>query len=457
MGKIVKYCDSCEESFADKFNFCPNCASQLGAFEMNPLQAEAPVGAVETPQLSSEVNQFESSTPSTIGAENGVGHEPYAFSDDEEEILEIDDQVNNEFAEEAADEEFTEESESFEPAEKSQIFTSPKPAASDDYFNKPFPVFYKDGVADEPFSVTVIEEKNVKERNALLFASAIFMVVLSLAGVVYSLYEKNLDLAAIDQETLGIMPIIDDVPMDVEEPEKPKLKDDDGGGGGGGGREEQTPTSRGRLATQVENPIINPTKTIVQKDFELKQPIAATQGRVVAKQTEEPYGDPNSRFFDPSDGMGRGGGQGSGIGTGQGSGRGTGQGSGIGSGSGSGRGDGDGDGDGSGAGSRNRVAVPTKPPPPRPVGESKPLAITFKPKPRYTDEARQNNVTGTVRLRIQFLASGQIGSVSPVSGLGYGLTEQAIAAAKQMRFEPQMKDGQRVTVVKTVDFGFSIY
>jgi TonB family protein len=457
MGKIVKYCDSCEESFADKFNFCPNCASQLGAFEMNPLQAEAPSGAVDTPQLSSEVNQFESSIPSTVGAENGVGHEPFAFSDEEEEILEIDDQVNGEFTEEYVDEEFTEESESFEPAEKSQIFTTPKTAASDDYFNRPFPVFYKDEAADEPFSVTVIEEKNNKERNALLLGSAVFIVVLSLAGVVYSLYDKNLDLAAVDVEGLNLLvPNIDDAPMPVEEPEKPK-DNDDGGGGGGGGRDEDKPTSQGRLATQVENPIINPTKTIVQKDFELKQPIAATQGTVVAKQTEQPYGDPNSKFFDPSDGTGTGGGQGSGIGTGQGSGRGTGQGSGIGSGSGSGRGDGVGDGDGDGSGRNNRVAVPTKPPPPRPVGESKPLAITFKPKPRYTDEARQNNVTGTVRLRIQFLASGQIGSVSPVSGLGYGLTEQAIAAAKQMRFEPQMKDGQRVTVVKTVDFGFSIY
>ena len=46
MGKIVKFCTSCDESFAEKFGFCPNCGSSLQAFEMNPL---APAPAVEEP------------------------------------------------------------------------------------------------------------------------------------------------------------------------------------------------------------------------------------------------------------------------------------------------------------------------------------------------------------------------------------------------------------------------
>ena len=40
MGKIVKYCASCEESFSEKFSFCPNCASGLNAYEMSPIMAE---------------------------------------------------------------------------------------------------------------------------------------------------------------------------------------------------------------------------------------------------------------------------------------------------------------------------------------------------------------------------------------------------------------------------------
>ena len=40
MGKIVKFCSSCDEGFAEKFGFCPNCAAPLQAFEMNPLSQE---------------------------------------------------------------------------------------------------------------------------------------------------------------------------------------------------------------------------------------------------------------------------------------------------------------------------------------------------------------------------------------------------------------------------------
>ena len=39
MGKIVKYCAACDESFAEKFAFCPNCGKGMQPFEMNPLAA----------------------------------------------------------------------------------------------------------------------------------------------------------------------------------------------------------------------------------------------------------------------------------------------------------------------------------------------------------------------------------------------------------------------------------
>jgi TonB family protein len=35
MGKIVKFCAVCEENFAEKFSFCPNCSSLLTTYEMN--------------------------------------------------------------------------------------------------------------------------------------------------------------------------------------------------------------------------------------------------------------------------------------------------------------------------------------------------------------------------------------------------------------------------------------
>jgi TonB family protein len=66
-------------------------------------------------------------------------------------------------------------------------------------------------------------------------------------------------------------------------------------------------------------------------------------------------------------------------------------------------------------------------------------------------------VQGTVILRVTFLASGQVGSISPVKGLPNGLTEQAIAAARSIRFEPAKNNGVAQTVTKQVEYTFSIY
>jgi TonB family protein len=89
--------------------------------------------------------------------------------------------------------------------------------------------------------------------------------------------------------------------------------------------------------------------------------------------------------------------------------------------------------------------------------ETKPLQITSKPKANYTNSARQNQVQGIVTLRVTFNASGQIGSVSPVDELPYGLTEQAIAAAREIKFEPLKRNGAPQTTIKLVQYNFTIY
>ena len=177
-----------------------------------------------------------------------------------------------------------------------------------------------------------------------------------------------------------------------------------------------------------------------------------TEGKIKRPITEERPGLPGSDNLNPSNGTGRGGGIGSGQGTGIGGGIGTGEGNGIGSGSGNGRGNGNGNGVGDGT-ERN----PPPPPPAVPVGPTVGVKILSQPKPPYTDSARQNQVTGVVRLKVTFTANGQIGSISPVSGLPYGLTENAIAAARQIRFEPAKKNGQPVTSTRTVEYSFSIF
>lgn len=85
--------------------------------------------------------------------------------------------------------------------------------------------------------------------------------------------------------------------------------------------------------------------------------------------------------------------------------------------------------------------------------------ITSKPRPIYTDSARQNNVQGTVQVQVVLDRSGTVGTIKVVSGsdLGYGLPEQAIAAARQIKFTPAVKNGRPVSVQVTLEYYFSIY
>jgi TonB family protein len=86
-----------------------------------------------------------------------------------------------------------------------------------------------------------------------------------------------------------------------------------------------------------------------------------------------------------------------------------------------------------------------------------PLKITAKPRAQYTDEARTNNVQGTVRLKITLMANGQVGNITPLNRLPYGLTEQAIAAAGQIKFEPRKVNGVAQSSVVTFEYSFTIY
>lgn len=64
MGKIVKYCSSCDENFAAKFGFCPNCGAALQAFEMSPVSE---VVVNETPTVEAKVTP-EPPPPAIIAA-----------------------------------------------------------------------------------------------------------------------------------------------------------------------------------------------------------------------------------------------------------------------------------------------------------------------------------------------------------------------------------------------------
>ena len=88
------------------------------------------------------------------------------------------------------------------------------------------------------------------------------------------------------------------------------------------------------------------------------------------------------------------------------------------------------------------------------VANITPAEIISKPAPIYTAEARAKHVEGEVLLEVVFEASGKIQVLRVIHGLGYGLDDAAIRAAKQIRFKPALQDGQPAdsTAVLTIIF-----
>jgi protein TonB len=432
MGKIVKYCSTCDEGFAERFAFCPVCSAALQAFEMNPVTGQS--SPVEEPAPTAPAFIDETPVETQANFEN-VAETPAPAEIEEAPAVETAVPVEDVPAVDvAADHDVDLE---YDDSKYDYLDVDDAPAPA--YAAAAAPVPEDDG----GYHITVIEEKNAAQRNGLLLGSTIFMIIFVGAAVVFSLFIKPLEVGAIGDGTelayLGV-----DVPTDTEEV-KPK-KDKDDGGGGGGGKQEKDPASRGDLADQTPKPTRPPDPNTTRSDEPMLQ-APSTLGNMKFPKVYNKWGLPNGLDGLTSSGTGSGGGIGSGTGTGQGSGSGTGAGSGTGSGYGGGNGNGNGNGTGDGTGA----------PPKAIVAVTTPLNILSKPRAQYTDEARQNQVQGTVVLKVTLLANGTIGSVVPVSRLGYGLTEKAIAAAREIRFEPKKVNGVPQSVTKTIEYNFNIY
>lgn len=418
MAKIVKYCASCDEGFAEKFGFCPNCGAPLSTFEMKPVADDGPRSNEPVAQAVVEPHHATDSEQRVqVAAEPVQESQVAAFS---EETAEPYVSSNVQMEDEAA-----------EVVTRVRVRSrSAAPASS--------------AISSEPdgFHITIVEEKNVEQRNRLLLGALALMLAVSVGTFFYSLFNLSFEVDAIDSEMESTY-ITEIDPLDLEQTEEERAAEKEGGGGGGGGKEQDKDASDGRLASQSQNPVNPPTPMPQLTNPELPQ-IMETQGNNERPITNQPLGIPGALSNDPSSGRGSGGGIGDGTGTGQGTGRGTGEGSGIGSGSGGGNGDGDGDGDGDG-------------PPKLRTGPTTGVKILSKPRAQYTDSARQQQIQGKVVLKVTFQADGRIGAIVPVSGLGGGLTERAIAAARGISFEPAMKSGTPYSVTRTIEYTFTIY
>ena len=77
--------------------------------------------------------------------------------------------------------------------------------------------------------------------------------------------------------------------------------------------------------------------------------------------------------------------------------------------------------------------------------------------PKYTDAARKSKINGSVVVAVAINEEGGVDDVKIVRGLGYGLDQNAMDAARQSKFTPATKDGKPVPVQINMAMTFKLY
>jgi len=103
---------------------------------------------------------------------------------------------------------------------------------------------------------------------------------------------------------------------------------------------------------------------------------------------------------------------------------------------------------------RKAVSDP-KPVPPDPT--VKPFVLIRGVRPSYVDAARASGTQGKVQLKLRLADDGFIPKLTVTRSLPDGLLRQAIFASIRTKFLPKEKNGVPVTVIVTMEFGFTIF
>jgi TonB family protein len=440
----MKFCSTCREEFADKFSFCPVDGTPLNGFvprneeSVTRAAAQEPVAQV-TPSVTNSP-AYAAAAAGSIAAGSIVEREEFHFTfiDDAglfQRLLE-------------AGKDVAHESELTWPEFKRDPFG-----------------FTKRGVAGySQAGWRVMSQPNV----ATGVSAAVLLVVAVVLGVFmldWFQIKRDEELAAAEEVQLADTLI--DIPNEQPTPDPgtaglnkgtgggSKPKQERAGGGGGGGRQEQKEASFGKTpqaSLTVPQVVAPDPKPPVIKNPSLPMPATLDADPMLIPPDTRvlPYGLAKSKSTDPSSGSGTGNGMGSGTGGGMGPGEGSGLGPGRGGNVGGGdRNEGGGGPGGGGGGDYSRIFSPKE--------VSSKARVLSKPEPQYTEEARKNQITGTVVLRAVFTSGGQVTNIKSVTGLPFGLTEKAIAAARQIKFSPAMKDGHAVSMYIQLEYSFNLY
>lgn len=471
----MKTCTTCHEEFADKFSFCPVDGTPLnglnaGAVDPVLTSVEEPVTmAANTARVPTSGDGNPSSADGngkyvlgdggfaaqdnaapSAAAGASVGASAAAASNNEYHLTMIEDAgLVNRLTTELR-----------EVAQASQL-TWPE------FKRDPVGFTRRSAAAYGTLTSRFFRRPNV----ALACLIAIFTVISAI--IIIGLLDRRPQVAQTEQERVDQLLDFSEV-QEIPEEQKPvekgnagmnkgkgggsKQKQERPSGGGGGGQEQQKPVSQGKppQASLDVPPIVRPPVTPPAiKNPKLPTPVTIDLDPMLARNNlpPMPYGDLKSKSTDPSAGEGSNGG----LGNGKGLGAGPGEGGGLGPGRGGNVGGGDrglgGGGPGGGGGGApvdyNRVFSGKE--------VTRKAVVLNKPEPQYTEDARKNQIMGTVTLKIVLAANGQVTNIRSISGLPNGLTEKAIEAAHLIKFTPAMKDGHPVSQYTNIQFVFTIY
>jgi TonB family protein len=431
---FMKHCSTCQEEFANKFSFCP-----VDGTPLDELTASSPMPDIQPMHLGGGYAATAALVPA--GAEYHL-----TFVDDTGLTRRL-------------------MSELTEVAHHSEL-TWPEFKRDPFGYSKRFLVGYG-----------TLLWRFFSSRNVAIATSSALLVVLTaiIAFVVVGRAHSNLALSQSDPDLIVEQLINpDEIPAEAEETKPDKAigtgqggrvgfnkgkgegslpKPAKAGGGGGGGQQDTLPTQQGRIPPPSEIPALIPTTPPVRPPL---LPVAGINidPALYKNQPYDRFGDQRSRSQATSAGSGTG----NGLGNGTGAGIGEGDGQGFGPGRDRNMGGGDyapgGGGPGGGTGNNaidyaNRIFKPNE--------VSSKARILSRPEPQYTEDARKNQVSGTVVLRAVFSSNGTVTNIRTVSGLPHGLTERAMAAARQIRFAPATKDGRAVSQYIQIEYNFNLY
>lgn len=94
--------------------------------------------------------------------------------------------------------------------------------------------------------------------------------------------------------------------------------------------------------------------------------------------------------------------------------------------------------------------------PPKYSRVDSPVTILLKPKPTYPELARLYMIDGMVKLRVTFEKDSQIGEIRVLNKLPLGMTQNAMSAARDIRFSPALRIGQPYATTRVMEYPFSL-